>query len=155
MLQPVLCVGGREASRMFHAGGYCTGRDTVGRFIVFAALAQHLYPPWHKAFAPRDETDLEPFGREVRRSTRSFQPSTTATAPLAWKRHRFAEGDCDALDLFGTNRTLRKWRDPAAFRPKRLDTWDEDPGGVIMEYIRLSHDGAGTGQDRAAFVMAH
>jgi fatty-acid peroxygenase len=41
--------------------------------------------------------------------------------PFAWRGHRFRRGDWVLLDLYGTGRDGRTWRDPDRFDPDRFD----------------------------------
>jgi fatty-acid peroxygenase len=40
--------------------------------------------------------------------------------PFAWRGHRFRRGDWVLLDLYGTGRDGRTWRDPDRFDPDRF-----------------------------------
>jgi fatty-acid peroxygenase len=93
----------------------------VSRYIVFLALALHEYPACRERLREGGEEYLEWFVQEVRR----FYPFFPAVAgrvlqPFEWRGHRFGRRDWVLLDIYGTNRDERSWKDPEAFRPERF-----------------------------------
>ncbi|WP_246475653.1 cytochrome P450 [Brevibacterium renqingii] len=108
----------------------------VARFIVFAAVALTEHPQWRETFAAGDESDLEAFVQEVRRSY-PFFPAVPARvrSPFEWRGHRFEPGDRVILDLYATCHDRRLWEDPAAFAPERFRgfSWAEQPNTLIAQ----------------------
>jgi fatty-acid peroxygenase len=106
------------------------------RYAVFAAMALHAHPEWRECLAA-DDGELGDFVDEIRR----FYPfipfiGGRALAPFTWRDHRFETGDWALIDLYGTNRDPRLWRDPEAFRPERFR--NRPPGS----YDLVSHGDA-------------
>jgi len=96
----------------------------VARYMVFAALHLHRHPE-RRAEILADTAARERFVQEVRRLA-PFIPfmGGRVLQPFAWRGHRFAAGDWVLLDLFGTNRDPKLWRDPERFDPDRFRDHD-------------------------------
>ncbi|TQL47413.1 fatty-acid peroxygenase [Homoserinimonas aerilata] len=106
----------------------------VGRFIVFAALALHVWPSWRRVFASGDTADVGNFVQEVRRYYPFFPViGGRAQHGFEWHGHRFEIGDWVLLDLFATNRDERSWSDPGRFQPERFRDWTGDPNTLIPQ----------------------
>lgn len=93
----------------------------IGRFIVFAALALHRHPDMALQIAGGDDTVVDFFVQEVRR-TAPFFPfiGGIATRDLTWRGHAIAKDSWVLLDIYGTNRDSGAWIDAATFRPARF-----------------------------------
>jgi fatty-acid peroxygenase len=93
----------------------------VARFIVFAAKALHEHPDARRRIASGDRKYLDHFVQEVRRLS-PFFPFIGGCVRRAfeWRGYAFPQGIWVILDLYGTNRDPRSWKDPAAFRPERF-----------------------------------
>jgi fatty-acid peroxygenase len=105
----------------------------IARFMTFAALALHRHPAWRDRLR-EDDSLLEPFVHEVRRTT-PFFPAVAGVArgPFEWNGHRFQEGDRFILDLYGTDRDAGSWDEPGAFRPERFIGWSGDAFSMIPQ----------------------
>jgi fatty-acid peroxygenase len=92
----------------------------VGRFMVFAALAQLQHPHWAEQFRAGNEEHLRGFAQEVRRCAPFFPlVGGRASRPVDWNGHRIPTGSWVMLDIFATHRDPRLWEDPLRFRPDR------------------------------------
>jgi fatty-acid peroxygenase len=105
----------------------------VDRFLTFAAVALHEYPPWRERLRARD-ADLEPFVQEVRRFYPLF-PAAVARVrtPFTWNGFHFPRGRRVLLDLYGTDHDPRLWEEPDEFRPQRFQSWGGDAYGFIPQ----------------------
>jgi fatty-acid peroxygenase len=93
----------------------------VARFIVFAARALHEHPEARRRVATGNRPYLDHFTQEVRRLSPFFPfIGGRVRRPFEWRGYSFPKGTWVILDLYGTNRDPRSWRDPAAFRPERF-----------------------------------
>jgi fatty-acid peroxygenase len=93
----------------------------VARFIVFAAKALHEHPEARRRIATGDRQYLDHFVQEVRRLSPFFPfIGGRVRRPFEWRGYDFPKGTWVILDLYGTNRDPRSWKDPAAFRPERF-----------------------------------
>jgi fatty-acid peroxygenase len=93
----------------------------VARFIVFAAKALHEHPDARRRIAGGDRAYLDHFVQEVRRLSPFFSfIGGRVRRPFEWRGYAFPKGKWVILDLYGTNRDPRSWKDPAAFRPERF-----------------------------------
>jgi fatty-acid peroxygenase len=93
----------------------------VARFIVFAAKALHEHPGARRRIASGDRQYLDHFVQEVRRLTPFFPfIGGRVRRPFEWKGYAFPKGTWVILDLYGTNRDPRSWKDPTSFRPERF-----------------------------------
>jgi fatty-acid peroxygenase len=93
----------------------------VARFIVFAAKALHEHPEARRRVATGDRQYLDHFVQEVRRLSPFFPfIGGRVRRPFEWRGYSFPKGTWVILDLYGTNRDPRSWKDPAAFRPDRF-----------------------------------
>ncbi len=113
----------------------------VARFVVFAALALHHHPEWRARVRAGDDRDLELFVHEVRRFY-PFFPMVVARVRSAfeWRRLRFRTGQRVLLDIYGTNRDPRRWRQPDVFDPERFRDRAEDAFDFIPQG-GADHDG--------------
>ncbi|MFC3077291.1 cytochrome P450, partial [Phenylobacterium terrae] len=105
----------------------------VDRYIAFAALALHRHPGWRERLA-RDGAARTAFAQEVRRLY-PFFPAVGGRAlqPFAWRGRRFRRGTWVILDLFGTNRDPKSWREAEAFRPERFLTDEPNAHNFIPQ----------------------
>ncbi|GAB2784630.1 fatty-acid peroxygenase [Halomonas shantousis] len=105
----------------------------VARFIAFAALMLHQHPQWRQKLQD-DNRLLEPFVQEVRRIY-AFFPFMTARVRrnFVWRGYSFPKGTRVLLDLYGTCRDSRSWKDPLVFRPERFQNWDGSPFDFIPQ----------------------
>src|SRR5262249_12228429 len=93
----------------------------VARFIVFAAKALHEHPDARRRIATGDRQYLDRFVQEVRRLSPFFPfIGGPRGRPFEWPGYAFPGGTWVILDLYGTNRDPRSWKDPTAFRPERF-----------------------------------
>jgi len=93
----------------------------VARYIVFAAKALHEHPEARRRIATGDRQYLDHFVQEVRRLSPFFPfIAGRVRRPFEWRGYGFPKGTWVILDLYGTNRDPRSWKDPAAFRPDRF-----------------------------------
>ena len=86
------------------------------------SAALHLHDvPERRAEILEDAAARERFVQEVRRLT-PFIPCMggKVSEPFEWRGHRFRRGDWVLLDLYGTGRDPRLWRDPDRFDPDRF-----------------------------------
>lgn len=92
----------------------------IARYVTFAALALHEHPEWRQSL-PTDAALLDAFVQEVRRYY-SFFPFLAARvrADFTWQGYHFPRGTRVLLDLFGTNRDPRSWREPDTFQGDRF-----------------------------------
>jgi len=109
-------------------------RPTVAaaRFIIFAAVALHKYPHVSQKLRDNNEEYLSFFVHEVRR----FYPFFPFVGALVsnkfnWEGYTFPKGTRVLLDLYGTNRDGRIWRDPHLFRPERFHEADINAFNII------------------------
>lgn len=105
----------------------------IARFVVFAALALHEHPEWRSKLQ-NDDQWLEPFVQEVRRLY-GFFPFLVARVrkEFDWHGYRFPEGTRVMLDLYGTNRDPRTWKEPEAFSPERYRQETINPFNFIPQ----------------------
>jgi fatty-acid peroxygenase len=108
-------------------------RPTVAnaRYVAFAAVALAQDPSIAEQIAA-DEEALESFVQEVRR----FYPfipfmGGRVVEPFGWRGREFQAGEWAILDLYGTNRDPRSWRDPETFRADRFIGWRGDPYAFV------------------------
>ena len=93
----------------------------VGQYVVFAALALHQHPECREQLAREDDAWLEAFVHEVRRFYPFFPfVGGRVRTRFSFAGRDFAEGEWVLLDIYGTNRDARLWRDPDAFQPERF-----------------------------------
>lgn len=93
----------------------------AARFIVFVAKALHDHPEARRRLAGGDAEYLDHFVQEVRRLSPFFPfIGGRAQRSFEWRGYSFPKGAWVILDLYGTNRDPRSWKDPAAFRPERF-----------------------------------
>jgi len=93
----------------------------VARFIVFAAMALHESPDVRRRIAAGDAEYLDQFVQEVRRLSPFFPfIGGRVRRPFEWKGYSFPEAQWVILDLYGTNRDPRSWKDAEFFRPERF-----------------------------------
>ncbi|WP_119677333.1 cytochrome P450 [Indioceanicola profundi] len=113
----------------------------VDRYIVFTALALHEHPVARPA-PDADEGEVERFVQEVRRLA-PFFPAVGGRVlePFEWRGHRFGRGDWVLLDLYGTNRDSRTWRNAHMFRPSRFKEWDGSPDSLVPQGAGDHHTG--------------
>jgi len=113
----------------------------IARYIVFAALALHEQPD-HRPGPEADGATVERFVQEVRRLAPFFpMVGGRARHPFHWRGHRFGPGDWVLLDLYGTNRDPRLWRQPGRFLPDRFHQWKGGPFSFIPQGGGGFHDG--------------
>lgn len=106
----------------------------VGRFVAFAALALHAHPDHGESVRAGDDAAVERFVQEVRRVSPFFPfVGGRSRRPFTWRGRSFKKGAWLLLDLYGTNRDLRSWEDPEAFRPDRFLRWDGNPFDMIPQ----------------------
>lgn len=93
----------------------------VDRFVTFAALAIHDHPQVRERLVNPEDEYLGAFAQEVRRYY-PFVPIVAGRAVhgFEWRSRPFSPGEWVLLDLYGTNRDPRSWRDPDAFNPDRF-----------------------------------
>jgi fatty-acid peroxygenase len=106
----------------------------VSRFVTFAALVLHQHPQARQRVRSGGDEELHAFVQEVRR-TAPFFPliSGRVDEPFTWRGHAFAKGDWVMLDIYGTNRDARVWKDPDRFDPERFWGWRGDPFTLIPQ----------------------
>ncbi|TVR73924.1 MAG: cytochrome P450 [Sphaerobacteraceae bacterium] len=106
----------------------------IGRFIVFAALALHEHPEIRRKLETAGDDEIEHFVQEVRRYY-PFFPFQMARVrkEFQWRGFTFPKGRKVMLDLHGTNRDPRSWKDPDEFRPERFQEWDESAYSLIPQ----------------------
>ncbi len=111
-------------------------RPTVAnaRYVVFAALALHGAPELRPTLTDADARRR--FALELRR----FYPfipfiGGRVLEPFGLQGHDFRTGDWVLMDLYGTNRDPRLWREPERFDPDRFGT--APPGAFAL----VSHGG--------------
>jgi fatty-acid peroxygenase len=93
----------------------------VSRFIVFAAKALEEHPEARGRIAAGDRAYLERFVQEVRRLSPFFPfIGGRVRRPFEWRGYAFPRGAWVILDLYGTNRDPRSWKDPTEFEPERF-----------------------------------
>jgi fatty-acid peroxygenase len=106
----------------------------VSRYIAFLALALHEHPACRQRLEAGGEEYLEWFVQEVRR----FHPFFPAVAgrvlePFEWRGHRFGKHAWAVLDVYGTNRDERSWKEPETFRPERFRDWDGSAFSLVPQ----------------------
>lgn len=107
----------------------------IAVWIVHIAHALHEHPAWRSRLAAGDDPgDLERFVQEVRRWY-PFFPSVVARVRerFEWNGREFPQGRMVILDLYGTDRDPRVWKDPERFDPDRFKTWDRSPFNFIPQ----------------------
>lgn len=93
----------------------------VARYVTFAAHALHTHPSWRDRLRGQATDERAAFAQEVRRFYPFFPfVGGRVLEPFDWRGRRFVAGDWFLLDLYGTNRDVRLWGDPDAFRPDRF-----------------------------------
>ncbi|WP_052341724.1 cytochrome P450 [Salinarimonas rosea] len=103
----------------------------IARFVTFAALALHEHPAAREAIRAHEEGQLGRFVSEVRRTTPFFPAiAGRVRTPFAWRGRAFEEGELVVLDLYGTDRDPRLWRDAARFDPARFH--GREPGAYDL-----------------------
>lgn len=114
----------------------------VARFIVFAALALHQHPNVRRRLRSQEPYYADWFATEVRRNS-PFFPCIGGIAlhPFEWMDETVPRGAWVLLDLYGTNRHLRSWIEPDAFRPQRYETHSIDAFDFVPQGGGDPHDG--------------
>ena len=120
-------------------------RPTVqlGRWFAFMAVAFEEYPE-NKEKVRKDDEYVEYFVQEVRRFY-PFIPFALGKTrkEVEWKGYRIPNDTNVLLDVYGTDRDEKSWKDADEFKPERFKTWDQSPynfiphgGGSFYEHHR-------------------
>jgi len=106
----------------------------ISTYIVFAAHALHRYRGFRQQLRTGSAEEIERFVQEVRRYY-PFAPFLGARVreTFDWKGFTFPKGTLVLLDVFGTNRDARHWRNAEEFWPERFRNWDGDPFRLIPQ----------------------
>ncbi|TGD82931.1 cytochrome P450 [Hymenobacter wooponensis] len=106
----------------------------IARYITFAALALHEFPPYRQQLRNPHEDYAELFVQEVRRYF-PFTPFVGAIVRenFTWHGFAFPKGTMVLLDVYGTDRDERQWEDPEVFWPERFRHWKENPYNFIPQ----------------------
>jgi fatty-acid peroxygenase len=93
----------------------------VSVYVVFLANALHEHPEWEERLRDGHDDDARCFVEEVRRLY-PFFPAVPALVrrDFRWNGFELRRGTRALLDLHGTSRDERTWKEPDAFRPERF-----------------------------------
>jgi fatty-acid peroxygenase len=106
----------------------------VARFVTYAALALHEHGELREQVRQGDAGYARRFAQEVRRYY-PFFPVVAGRVlhEFEWRDRHFTPGDWIMLDIYGTNRDRRTWRDADSFWPDRFKDWDEGLFSLIPQ----------------------
>ena len=132
----------------------------ISTFITFSALALHEHPECKEKLLSGGKSYLEMLAQEVRRYY-PFTPFLAARVrkDFIWNECEFKKGMLVLLDMYGTNRDSRIWKNPDEFHPERFKEWKDSlfdfipqgggdpskthrcPGeGITLEIMKVSLD---------------